>query len=262
MKTNLSIESTPATNQNSVVEMKPEDALRERLLALELQVKVFKQAETIGDIGNWQINLNNFETWYSDNVFRVYGLEPFSVVSHPDTFNSFLHDDDREVVLNAFEKSYLEKIPLHLEFRIRRQDGELRHINIVSTVTKNPQGEPLLTGITQDISDRKSLEMQLREVAEKNQLQNEAFRHAEQIGSFGTWQVNLNTRQTRYSENYYRKFGLKPSALAPGLDEFLNYVHPDDKARFRELIKKILDEAQPADGEFQIIRNDGKARFV
>jgi PAS domain S-box-containing protein len=262
MKANLSIETTPSDNQNDVLEIRPEDVMRERLLALELQVKIFKQAETIGEIGNWQINLNNFETWYSDNVFRIYGLEPFSIASHPDTFNAFLHDDDRDVVLNAFEKSYQEKIPLHLEFRIRRQDGQLRHINIVSTVTKNPRGEPLLTGITQDISDRKSLEMQLREVAERIQLQNESFRHAEQIGSFGTWQVNLNTRQTRYSENYYRIFGLRPSAVAPGFEEFLNYVHPDDKIKFRELIKRIFEEEQPADGEFQIIRNDGKARFV
>src|SRR3982074_678557 len=87
----------------------PEDALKSRITALEQQLKIFKQAETIGDTGNWQINLNSFETWYSDNIFRLYGLEPFTLKAHPDTFTAFIHEEDREVVADAFEKSYKEK---------------------------------------------------------------------------------------------------------------------------------------------------------
>jgi PAS domain S-box-containing protein len=186
MATNHSVENKVAGKQYPAGEPNPENTIQERLMALELQLKIFKQAESIGEIGNWQINLNTFETWYSDNVFRIYGLEPYTVNSRPDTFHDFLHEDDRAVVLTALERSYAEKVPLHLEFRIRRLDGQERHINVVSSVTKNHIGEPLLTGITQDITDRKNLEIQLREYGEKIHLQNELFRHAEQIGLFGT----------------------------------------------------------------------------
>ncbi|HEY7162232.1 MAG TPA: PAS domain S-box protein, partial [Acidobacteriota bacterium] len=157
---------------------------------------------------------------------------------------------------------YEEKIPLHLEFRIVRNDGELRHISIVSRITKNPNGEPLLTGIMQDITDRKILEIQLRDTNEKIQLQNEAFRHAEQIGLFGSWQVNLSTREARYSENYFRIFGIKANNHNPGLEEFIQFIHPDDKSIFREIVKKIFVDQKPPEAEFRIQRNDGRTRNV
>src|SRR4030095_8056101 len=99
MESNSSIENAYAGEQNPAKELSPEITIQERLLALELQLKIFKQAESIGEIGNWQINLNTFETLYSDNVFRIYGLEPHTVNAHPDTFDGFLHEDDRKVVL-------------------------------------------------------------------------------------------------------------------------------------------------------------------
>ncbi|HYJ37530.1 MAG TPA: PAS domain-containing protein, partial [Chitinophagaceae bacterium] len=262
MDAKLTAENIIASRQQSEFDSNPENAMRERLSALELQLKIFKQAESIGDSGNWQINLNTFETWYSDNVFRIYGLEPYALKCHPDTFNGFLHEEDRHVVLNAFEKSYTEKIPLHLEFRIRRQDGTDRHLNIVSSVTKNSKGEPLLTGITQDITERKNLEIKFRESVEKIELQNETFRHAEQIGLFGTLEVNLDTRQVRYSDNFYHIFGLKQVGLAPGLDEFILHIHPDDQPIFKEVTKKIFGEQLPPESAFRILRADGKTKHV
>ncbi len=131
MDVNLIIEDPITGKQNLATEPKTENAIEERIAALELQLRVYKQAETIGEIGHWQINLNSFETWYSENIFRLYGFEPYSVKAHPDTFTPFIHPEDREVVINIFDKSYLEKIPIHLEYRILRQDGEERHLNVV-----------------------------------------------------------------------------------------------------------------------------------
>ncbi len=236
-------------------------SLQEELAALELQLKIFKQAEKIGDIGNWQINLNSFQTTFSDNLFRLYGLE-ISDKAHPDLFIPFIHPDDRKVISEAFEKSYSEKIPLHLEFRIVRPDGEVRHFAIVSSVTKNYLGEPLLTGITQDITEKKFLEIKLRESVEKIYLQNEVSKQAEQIGFFGTWQINLSTRQNLYSENLFRIFGLKGVPRQPGFDLFVQLVQIDDRPLFDELVKTILAGNQPADTEFRIVRPDGKLRNI
>jgi PAS domain S-box-containing protein len=262
METNLVIENLLKGLSGASPDQDQQTAVQDRIAALELQLKIYRQAEVIGEIGNWQINLNTFETWHSENTFRIYGIEPGSVKSHPDTFSSFIIDEEREFVLNLFEKSYIERIPLHLEFRIKRADGKERHIYIVSSVTKNAKGEPLLTGITQDITVRKQLEVQLKTYTEKMKLQNESFMHAEQIGLFGTWEINLQTRQTRYSDNFFRIFGLKPSVLYPGLEEFIGFIHPDDQSIYKDALKKIFSGDVPIEAEMRIMRNDDKPRHV
>ena len=237
-----------------------EAILMDRIKELELQLKIFRQAETVGEIGHWHINLNTFETWYSENMFRLYGLEPYSLKAHPDSFILFVHKEDREIIINAFDKSYREFVPLHLEFRIITANGNERHVKVMSTITKNPKGETLLTGITQDITDRKILEIELRDSAEKLNLQNESFKHAEQVGVFGTFKINLHTRFFHFSDNFLRLFGLKPPASLIGFDQLFDYIHSNDQLLFRDIRDKIFEHQQAPQGEFRIVRPDGKVR--
>ena len=253
METNLINENLP---QATPSEQKFRGSLVDRVSALELQLKIYQHAELIGDIGNWQINLNSFETWYSDNTYRIYGIEPLSLKPHPYSFLPYIVEADREVVLTAFEKSFTKKLPLHLEYRIRREDGQQRHICIATSITKNANGEALLTGITQDITDRKNLEIQLNESAENLALRYESLRHAEQIALLGSWQVNLLTRQSKYSENYFRIFGLKPGHLSIGLEEFTVHYHPDDQARYKEMIQQIFAGEATTESALRIVRDD------
>jgi len=262
MRVNILESNLTPTDQELESQENQEGALRDKLLSLELQLRIYKQAESIGELGYWQINLNTFETWYSENLFRIYGVEPYSLSSHCETFDHFIHKDERKIVLSAFERSYQEKIPLHLEFRIVRQDGTQRHLKIISTIIKNSVGEPLLTGITQDITERKILELQLRKSNEEMDLQNEASLHAEQLALVGTWQMNLNTRQTNYSANFYRIFGIKPLPVPPGLDFFIEFLHVDDKQILFNAIRKIFEEKQAPEAAFRIMKHDGRIRYV
>ena len=262
MRVNILASNLTPADQGLEARESQDGVLKDKLLSLELQLRIYKQAETIGELGYWQINMNTFETWYSENLFRIYGVEPYSLSSHCETFDHFIHGDERKIVLSAFEKSYKEKTPLHLEFRIVRQDGAQRYLKIISTVIKNSIGEPLLTGITQDVTERKTLELQLRKSNEEIDLQNEALRHAEQVALAGTWQMNLNTRQTTYSNNFYRIFGIKPLPVPPGLDFFIELLHVDDKHILFNVIRKIFEEQQAPEAAFRIMKHDGRVRYV
>jgi PAS domain S-box-containing protein len=234
----------------------------DRIAELEQELKIFRQAEQISDSGNWQINLSTYEAYYSDNYYRLYGIDPGSVHPHAHTFTSFIVADDLPVVVNALEKSLLDKIPLHLEYRIIRKDGEERHVSVISNITKNSKGEMLLTGITHDITEKKNLELELSASIEKIRLQNELSSHAEQIGNLGLWQLNLYTRQVFFSENFLKVWGLK-NFTAVRFDDLSVVIHPDDLQLFEEIRKKIFEETNALDVEFRIIRQgDGKTRNI
>ena len=144
-----------------------------QISSLQQELNIFRQAEQISDAGNWQINLSTFEAYYSDNYYRLYGVAPGSIHPHAHTFTSFILTEDLPVVVNALERSLVDKIPLHLEYRIMRKDGQQRHVSVISNITKNNKGEMLLTGITHDITEKKNLELELSASIEQIRLQNE-----------------------------------------------------------------------------------------
>jgi PAS domain S-box-containing protein len=229
---------------------------------LSIRLKIFERAEEVGQSGSWQINLETFETFYSDNVYRIYGVEPQSIPPHVDTFRKFIHPEDRAIVLRTHEKAYVEMIPLSLEYRIIRQDGELRYISQASLLLKNNKGEHILAGTTRDITTEKLLDIQVQEANEVLTLHNELFIQSEQIGNLGTWQVNLNTRKSVYSANLFRIYGLKPFSIGTSLQNFIQYVHPDDREMLQSAYAKAFDEHIPPDLEFRINRTDGKTRIL
>lgn len=244
------------------IEREFQHELRELNEKQSLQLKVFERAEEVAQAGSWQINLETFETIYSDNVYRIHGLAPQSIPPHVDTFRRFIHPEDRAVVLKTQEKAYVEMIPLHLEYRIVREDGQVRYISQVSHILKNEKGEQVLSGNTRDTTDQKLLEIQLRETNDLLSLYNELFIQAEQIGKLGTWQVNLETRKSIYSDNIYRIFGLKPQSIPPTLESFLQFIHPDDQQAMVDFNNRMFDEHAPFEIEYRITRADGKPRML
>ncbi len=229
---------------------------------LDLQLKTYRRAEQIALTGTWQIDLNTHDTFYSDNTYRLYGLGPQTIKPHLNTFAAFIHPDDKAVVVDASEAAYRFKIPLHLEYRIIRNDGEMRYVRVVSDVTKGLTGEELLTGIIQDITEQKQLELQLRSSNASLDIQNQHFRQTEQIALTGTWQLNLETREAYYSDNLYRLYGLKPYATAKGVEGFMQYIYSEDRDKVRAASRKTYEDAEPPNMYFRIVRHDGKLRYM
>lgn len=229
---------------------------------LETRIELLEGAEKIAQSGTWQINLSTYETYYSNNIFRIHGLQVASINSHPDSFMKFIHPEDKEIVLNAFEKSYLEKIPIHLEYRIRKSNDEERYIKLVSKIIKNEKGEQVLAGTMHDISEKKWLELALEQSYDDRKLEHQLFQQAEQLGSTGTWQIDLQTLEIYYSDNVFTIHGLRSQSLVSSPDSFFPFVHPDDKELMAEVHSKILQGEVVPLIEYRIIRADGKQRTL
>jgi PAS domain S-box-containing protein len=229
---------------------------------LYLKSRSAEFGERITRSGAWYINTTTNETWYSDNVFRIYGLPAQSLNSHPNTFSAFVHPDDRPQVEEAFHRAYREQLPLHLRFRIVARD-EIRHVSQATHWSNTAQGQVILHGIIEDVTEEVRQEDSLEQALQDTGFQKQLLLFSEQSAQVGFWQVNLVTRKTECSDNYYRIFGLRPQALA-GSPKFLliNYVHPDDSEKVEEADRKLRREHTAQDVEFRIIRPDGKTRYL
>lgn len=91
-------------------------------------------------------------------------------------------------------------------------------------------------------------------------IANESNTHAEKIGEFCTWVWDLETKKLSYSENLYRLMGT--DSFDSNLDNFLNFVHPEDRERIANDTKNVLNgEKESLAQFFRIIRKDGELRY-
>ncbi len=67
-----------------------------------------------------------------------------------------------------------------------------------------------------------------------------SFRLLEQINKLGSWEVDLKTHKSIWSENSYRLYDIEPFSIEPTLEYFLNHLLPEYLPRAQQKIKELL----------------------
>lgn len=136
---------------------KVEDVTEQRKTAEKLQKahQLLKDAQAIGHIGSFERELSEDKITWSDELYRIHGLEPQSEEITVDRLFSFIHPDDRQEIGMAIKYSHTTGEPLNLFHRIIRADGEIKYVQRKAEVLKNSQGNPVkVYGSVQDITEQ------------------------------------------------------------------------------------------------------------
>ncbi len=121
-------------------------------------------AQRIGRIGSWELELHTGELHWSPEIYRVFGREMDRFRPSREAFQESVHASDRERVANALESAIRNAQPYRVEHRIVRPDGATRWVYQEGELVSGPSGEiQAVRGILQDMTDRRNLEEQLRQ---------------------------------------------------------------------------------------------------
>ncbi|HEX5808276.1 MAG TPA: PAS domain S-box protein, partial [Anaerolineales bacterium] len=135
-----------------------EEALRKSELGL-------KRAQEIAHLGSWELDLEaNMLSW-SDEVYRIFGLQPQEFTASYEIFLEIVHPEDRAAVDEAYSSSIRDgKAGYEIEHRIiRRNSGEVRIVHEKCEHLRNETGQIIRSGgMVHDITERKQAEEQLR----------------------------------------------------------------------------------------------------
>jgi PAS domain S-box-containing protein len=222
----------------------------------------YELSEQITRTGTWYINTSTSEIHYSDEVYRIYGLPPQSLNAHLNTFFPYIHLEDAPLVSENFDKAYKAQLPLHIEFRIITADGNEKNIKQVTQWRFNEKGQHILYGFTKDITEERATENALDKANAHLEFARQLEKFHDQVTNTGHWLVELLTRNTIYSDNYYRLFGLRPQSMQGKLIRFIDYVHHEDRELFEEALRAMYYEHKPPNLQFRVIRTDGKVRLI
>ncbi len=101
----------------------------------------------------------------------------------------------------------------------------------------------------------------LKSSNEKLLVSTESIKHAEIMGEFCTSIWNLKTNKLVYSDNLYRLLGCEPQSFEATVENYLEFLHPDDRHIVSNGAKDIIVNQNTYTRNYRIIRKDGQERF-
>ncbi|MDR3512116.1 MAG: ATP-binding protein [Caulobacteraceae bacterium] len=215
-----------------------------RLLAL---------AERAAGLGYWRISLPDGLLFWSDEVYRIHGLDPSTFDPNTDSALSFYHPDDQATVAEAIGRAREQGEPFEFEARLTTAAGDVRQVMARGVCERGPDGALAeVVGVFQDVTERRNLEAIQRASAE---------RLAQIIERLPAGAVHVQGGVLSLNAEIERITGYSREEL-PTLDVWFRVLYGDDIGKMR----RRYEQARAA-GFRSVVRNvirrkDGAERVV
>lgn len=121
-----------------------------------------EQAQALANIGHWELDLIKNTLYWSDEVYRIFGLKPQEFGATYEAFLRYIHPEDVEMVNSIYMSSIKEKHGYYVEHRIVRENGEIGFVEERCEHEFDKDGNPIKSiGTVHDITRRKNAENEL-----------------------------------------------------------------------------------------------------
>jgi len=211
--------------------------------------KSLAEAQRIANLGNWDWNIVKNELYWSDEIYRIFGLEPQEFGATYEAFMSCVHPDDREYVDQSVKKALERSMDYNIDHRIVLPGGRTRVVHEQAEITWNDGGEPILMiGTVQDITERKLMEERLMDSEER-------FRNIADNNIDAIFTLDLQGIVTYISPAVETILGEKvEDVTGHSFYDFMpEWNHPKAQGQFMDL----LSSERVEDVEFDVVRRDG-----
>jgi len=125
------------------------------------QRALLESAERVAQIGSWEWTPDTGELLWSDNLFRLFGLEPGSVTPSAELVREMTHPDDRERQDRELERLRGGATYQRFGYRIIHDDGSTRHLRSTLAEIEQPGKPPKILGTVQDVTDQRRTESEI-----------------------------------------------------------------------------------------------------
>ena len=224
-------------------------------LALKERERELKEAHRINRIGTWGMNVPRGQVWWSREVYEAFGADPAGPPLLPPELNGLFLNHGYERMEAAFERAQTLGEPYEVDAEIEALDGTRRWICARGEVSRrSPSGEILeLRGTIQDVSDRKAIELALRE-RERELLE------AQRIARLGTFRWDKKTNVVSWSEEVYRAFGVDSGLPVPRGEEVARLMTPESWRLISKATYDALDTGVPYAMDLELVDREGCGR--
>ena len=117
------------------------------------------EAQRIAHIGNWEYDLESGDLLWSDEVYRIFEIDPGHTSASRESFLEAIHPEDRERVAQVYLEATRDLVPYNIEHRLLMPHGRIKYVEESCEISFDAQGIAVsVIGTIQDITPRKEAE--------------------------------------------------------------------------------------------------------
>lgn len=136
--------------------------------AISRQKTQLDEAHSIARMGHWYWNVGHKAIEWSDEIYRIFGLDSDTFIPTLSSVNSYIHAEDVGRIYQAFQRALIGHNQYTMDFRITRPDGQERILLCEGRCELDGDGDAIaLYGILRDVTEEKSQEQSLRTAKEE-----------------------------------------------------------------------------------------------
>ncbi|HSH81943.1 MAG TPA: PAS domain S-box protein [Herpetosiphonaceae bacterium] len=129
------------------------------------------EAQRLAHLGAWEWDIRTNQVTWSDELYRIFGLQPRQFDATYETFLHHVHPDDRPIVGQAVQGALEGRHPHVNEHRIVRSDGVIRFIRPQAEIKLDAQGRPVrMVGTAHDVTEQKEVEIRAQREAARTEV--------------------------------------------------------------------------------------------
>ncbi|MCP4657215.1 MAG: response regulator [bacterium] len=127
--------------------------------ALQENERRLKESQEIARLGRWELDLVTKTLHWSDEIYRIFDIDPREFDASYEAFLQAIHPDDRAFVAEAYADSLKAELPYDIIHRLLLKDGTIKYVQEKCRTEYDEEGNPLCSiGTLQDITELKEAE--------------------------------------------------------------------------------------------------------
>ena len=214
-------------------------------------------AQKIARVGSWKFDLRTQKITWSEEVFRIFGLDPAQPEpTYPELLEMY-HPEDREFFNQTVNLAISEGKPYKEELRIVHPGGQIRYVEVRGEAVVNESGEVIqILGTVMDITDRKQAEAALK-------ISEERFYLAFEGSAMGLWDWNVKTGEVYFNARWKTMLGYEVEEIENSFASWDKLLHPEDLPRAKSAINAHLEGQTPVyEVEFRMLAKSGEWKWI
>lgn len=143
-------------------------ALKEAREDLTIFRSRLKDTQQLAHIGNWELYHRTGELFWSEEIYRIFEIDPSAFEASYQAFLNAAHPEDREKINQAYTRSLKTGEPYSIEHRLLMKDGRIKYVQERCKTEYDAHKNPVKSiGTVQDITENKRIEAENKALQEK-----------------------------------------------------------------------------------------------
>ncbi len=201
--------------------------------------------------GLWDWNLEKNTMYYSPQWKAILGYTDEELNNDTTTWKNCIYEDDLPTTLQLIEDFNTGKSPnFEIVQRFYHKNNSTVYVYCRAIHFKNIEGKVIrMIGVVSDITAQKLIE-------EKQRKNERILSKAQELVKMGSWEWDMTENKISWSDYLCKLLGFEVDEFMPEPENFLQYIHANDKSRVLTTMWRCLNMRKPETIEFKVVKKD------